>query len=167
MQLRRAELPRDDVLAQRSAETARGVKGSNDAGAQAQRCPTESGAEMIDESELPSLTAHQQDVLRRFAWFQADLAEFRAAMTGVFEFQLQRGRRSAHTFFRMPEPGIAITREHIGNALEQKRLGKITERDLVNWATLLLLNDAYVLNPGDEDLIAEWLNDISLHLDGE
>jgi hypothetical protein len=120
---------------------------------------------VIDESELPYLTAHQQDVLRRFASFQADLEEVRTAMTGVFEFNLQRGQRAARTFFRMPEPAIAITRQHISNALERKRLGKITERDLVNWATLLLLNDAYVLDPGDEDLIAEWLNDISLHLD--
>ncbi len=120
---------------------------------------------MIDESELPYLTLHQQDVLRRYAWFQADLDEVRTAMVGVFEFDLQRGQRAARTFFRMPEPAIAITRGHISNALEKKRLGKITERDLVNWATLLLLNDAYVLDPGDEDMIAEWLNDISLLLD--
>lgn len=120
---------------------------------------------MIDESQLPYLTAHQQEVLRRFAWFQADLEEVRTAMTGVFEFDLRRGQRASRTYFRMPEPAIAVTRAHISNALEFKRLGKITERDLVNWATLLLLNDAYVLDPGDEDLIAEWLNDISLHLD--
>jgi len=34
-------------------------------------------------------------------------------------------------------------------------------------ATILLLNDAYVLDPGDEDLIADWLNDISLNLDAD
>lgn len=121
---------------------------------------------MIDESELPYLTEHQQEVLRRFAWFDADLEEVRAAMAGVFEFNLKRGHRAARTWFRMPEPAIAITRRHLENALTRKRQGKITEPDLVNWATLLLLNDAYVLDPGDEDLIAEWLNDISLHLDG-
>lgn len=120
---------------------------------------------MIDESQLPYLTQHQQEVLRRFAWFQADLDELRAAMAGVFEFNLQRGHRAARTWFRMPEPAIAITRAHLENALRRKREGHIEERDLVNWATLLLLNDAYVLDPGDEDLIAEWLNDISLHLD--
>jgi len=65
----------------------------------------------------------------------------------------------------MPEPGIVITRAHIANALEQKRLGMISERDLVYWATILLVNDAYVLDPGDEDLIADWLNDISFNLD--
>lgn len=120
---------------------------------------------MINESELPYLTLHQQDVLRRFAWLQADVEELRTAMTGVFEFDLQRGQRAARTFFRMPEPAIAITRAHLSNALDKKREGKITERDLVNWAALLLLNDAYVLDPGDEDLIAEWLNDMSLLLD--
>ena len=120
---------------------------------------------MIDESELPYLTEHQQEILRRFAWLKASVEEVRSAMTGVFEFDLQRGQRAARAFFRMPEPAIAITRAHISNALEQKRLGEISERDLVHWATLLLLNDAYVLDPGDEDLIAEWLNDISLLLD--
>ncbi len=122
---------------------------------------------MTDESELPYLTAHQQEVLRRFAWFEASLEDFQTAMTGVFDFELKRGERSAQTYFRVPEPGIAITQAHISNALELKRLGSITEKDLVNWATLLLLNDAYVLDPDHEDLIAEWLNDISLHLDGE
>jgi hypothetical protein len=51
------------------------------------------------------------------------------------------------------------------NALEHKRFELISERDLVYWATILLLNDAYVFDPGDEDLIAEWLNDISFNLD--
>lgn len=120
---------------------------------------------MIDESQLPYLTQRQQEVLRRFAWFEADLDELRAAMAGIFEFNLQRGHRAARTWFRMPEPAIAITRTHLENALQRKREGLIEERDLVEWATLLLLNDAYVLDPGDEDLIAEWLNDISLHLD--
>lgn len=119
---------------------------------------------MIDETQLPYLTAHQQDVLRRFAMMEASVEDLRSAMTGVFEFDLQRGHRAARTWFRMPEPD-AITRRHLENALNRKREGKIEERDLVEWATLLLLNDAYVLDPGDEDLIAEWLNDISLHLD--
>ena len=67
----------------------------------------------------------------------------------------------------MPEPGIIINREHISNALERKRFGLITERDLVHWATIILLNDAYVFDPGDEDLISEWLNDMSLNLDSK
>jgi hypothetical protein len=115
------------------------------------------------------------EVLRQFASFQIGEEELCRSMAGVFEVhfdpqqQIANGhpqRRTATHHFRMPEPGIVISREHIANALEQNRLGRITERDLVHWATILLLNDAYVLDPGDEDLIAEWLNDISVNLDG-
>jgi hypothetical protein len=129
---------------------------------------------LTDEWELPPLTPDQMEVLRRFASFQIGEQELCRSLAGVFEvhFEPQGNtanghpqRRTATHLFRMPEPGIVISREHIANALEQNRLGRITERDLVHWATILLLNDAYVLDPGDEDLIAEWLNDISVNLD--
>jgi hypothetical protein len=114
------------------------------------------------------------DVLRRFASFEIGEDELQLGLAGVFEIRFEAlhagtdgrtQRRTASGNFRVPEPGIVISREHIAHALEQKRLGRITERDLVHWATILLLNDAYVLDPGDEDLIAEWLNDISVNLD--
>ncbi len=120
---------------------------------------------MTNEWELPPLTPDQMDVLRRFASFEIGVEELRNSLAGVFEFELEPSKRSVHTGFRVPEPGVIISREHIANALDQKRLGMITERDLVRWATILLLNDAYVLDTGDEDLIAEWLNDISVNLD--
>jgi hypothetical protein len=116
------------------------------------------------ESELPSLTPNQMDVLRRYALFEASIAEVRDALAGVIDFDLKHARRTASALFRVPEPGIVITREHISNALERKRFDLITERDLVEWATILLSNDAYILDPGDEDLIADWLNDISVTL---
>jgi hypothetical protein len=126
------------------------------------------------ESELPALTADQLEVLRRFALFEATLDELRAVLARVWEIDFASVpmppdkwayMRTALTKFRVPEPGIVITREHIANALERKRFELITERDLVVWATVLLLNDAYALDPGDEDLVAEWLNDISINLD--
>jgi hypothetical protein len=129
---------------------------------------------VTDERKLPSLTVNQLEALRRFALLEIGEAELRQRLTGVFEIYFEpmvtsaEGRtlrRTATGNFRVPEPGIVISREHIANALEQKRLGRITESDLVHWATILLLNDAYVLDPGDEDLIAEWLNDISVNLD--
>ncbi len=128
----------------------------------------------MDERRLPSLTPTQMDALRLFAQLDIDEEELHRRLAGVFAVHFEpmqtaaAGRHQQRTVngsFRMPEPGIVITRDHISNALEQKRFGLITERDLVHWATILLLNDAYVLDPGDEDLIADWLNDISLNLD--
>jgi hypothetical protein len=127
---------------------------------------------VIQESQLPPLTDAQLAVLRRFALLEARIDELRESLQGVFEFhrELQTvgstlQRRTASGRFRLPEPGIVITREHIANALERRRFGLVSERNLAEWATILLLNDAYVLDPADEDLIAEWLNDISANLD--
>jgi hypothetical protein len=129
---------------------------------------------MTQEAKLPRLTEEQLDVLRRFASFEAGVPELLGSLAGVFEIEFEprmqtenglNWRRTAAGHFRMPEPGIVIARTHISNALERKRLGLISERDLVYWATILLVNDAYVLDPGDEDLIADWLNDISFNLD--
>ncbi len=124
-----------------------------------------------EESQLPSLTVDQMEVLRRFALFDASAEEMRRSLAGVFDFNFDKKvpegyslYRTANTHFRVPEPGILVTRKHIENALELKRFDLITERDLVVWATVLLMNDAYALDPADEDLIAEWLNDISLNL---
>jgi hypothetical protein len=129
-------------------------------------------SELIEESQLPSLTLDQLEVLRRFALLEIGVEEMRRSLAGVFEFQFEPKApvvpslyRTARTHFRVPEPGIVITREHIANALERRRFELITERDLVVWATVLLMNDAYALDPADEDLIADWLNDISFNLD--
>ena len=129
---------------------------------------------MTREAELPNLTNEQLDTLRRFAMLELSVPEMLRSLAGVFEVDFQSRqqsdsdlvqRRTTSGDFRMPGPGIVITRDHISNALDLKRAGLISERDLVHWATILLQNDAYVLDPGDEDLIAEWLNDISLNLD--
>jgi hypothetical protein len=66
---------------------------------------------------------------------------------------------------RTTRAGIILTKQHIENALNRKRLGIVSERELVLWATMVLLNDAYEIDSADEDLIAEWLNDISFELD--
>lgn len=130
----------------------------------------------MDETHLPSLTPNQMESLRQFALLELREEELQQSLAGVFEVHFEpmpvpaAGRHQRRTVvgrFRMPEPGIVITREHISNALERKRFGLITERELVHWATILLLNDAYVLDPGDEDLIADWLNDISLNLNAD
>jgi hypothetical protein len=128
---------------------------------------------LLQEPQLPALTETQLEVLRRYALFEAGIEELRRTLAGVFDFdfryELQLAAaapwtRSASGRFRLPEPGIVITREHIANALERRRFDLISERNLVEWATMLLMNDAYVLDPVDEDLIADWLNDISFNL---
>ncbi|MBS1802882.1 MAG: hypothetical protein JST28_05915 [Acidobacteria bacterium] len=128
----------------------------------------------MTEPDQRPLSNQQMEVLRRYALFEVGLDEMLRSLKGAFDIDFEETRqgssgstqrRSANNRFPIPEPGIVITREHISNALERKRFELISERDLVYWATVLLLNDAYVFDPGDEDLIADWLNDISFNLD--
>jgi hypothetical protein len=115
--------------------------------------------------DLPTLTPEQLETLRRFALLQVGVEDVRRSLAGLFEFELTPKWRTTARKFRVPEPGVMITRDHISRALEQKRLGFISEQELVYWATMLLLNDAYELDPKDEDFLADWLNDISFNLD--
>lgn len=116
-------------------------------------------------SELPPLTEEQVAVLARYARLDVGLDEVRRVLANVFEFSLEPETRSSSMRFRVPEPGILIARTHISNALEQKRLGLISEKELAHWATFILLNEAYELDASDEDFIADWLNDMSYNLD--
>jgi hypothetical protein len=120
---------------------------------------------MTPNNPLPALNEEQLEVLRRFASFDASLEDVRRSLAGVFEFNLEPEVRTASGHFRVPEPGVLVTRDNISKALEQKRLGLMSERDLVYWATMILLNDAYEIDPSDEDFVADWLNDISYNLD--
>jgi hypothetical protein len=120
---------------------------------------------MLTPGDLPTLTPEQLETLRRFALLQVGVEDVQRSLAGLFEFELTLERRTSATKFRVPEPGVVITRDHISRAVEQKRLGLISEQELVYWATMLLLNDAYELDPQDEDFLTEWLNDISFNLD--
>ena len=126
--------------------------------------PLEIWFTMTPSNELPTLTPEQLQVLRRFAALENDIEDVRRSLSGVFDFDLEPVRRTASVHFKVPEPGILVTRNHIYKALDQKRLGLISERDLVYWATMLLLNDAYEIDPEDENFVADWLNDISYSL---
>ena len=62
-----------------------------------------------------------------------------------------------------PEPTFRITRWHVENALAKRRERKISERDLVNWATMLMINDAFFWKGEDAEAVGEWVE--RLHLD--
>lgn len=117
-------------------------------------------------SKPRELTQDELDCLKRFAVFEVSLEELRDCLKDVFELTIdwECGVRTSEDRFRVPEPGIPITKKHVENALQKKRQGSITERQLVEWATVILHNQAYELEAKDEDLIAEWLNNISFEL---
>jgi len=114
-------------------------------------------------SELPFLSLKQLEFLKSFVLLEGTPGDIRDVLAGVFEFDFVGRNRTARTRFRVPEPGVVVTRDHIRNAVEKRNLGRISDEALIFWATMLLLNDAFELDPNDQEFVAEWLNDVSFN----
>ena len=110
---------------------------------------------------LPALTPEQQRAHVDFAWLRITLSQLESVCRPLIEFSFTPTERRFTGAFQLPQPGIPFTRAHIDQALSRRLAGSISERDLVIWSTFILLNDAYELDPADEDVIADWLNDVS------
>jgi hypothetical protein len=63
-----------------------------------------------------------------------------------------------------PVPAIRITRQHVDNAAAKRRQKQVSERQLVNWATMLMINDVFFWSGEDAELVGEWLERISMDL---
>jgi hypothetical protein len=120
---------------------------------------------MIPSKPAP-LSEAQIECLEKFARFKLSLEELRRCLKGLveFDFDAEGGTRWMETHFEIPVPGVLITKRHVEDALQKRRNGLIAEQELVEWATMILHNNAYELDEKDEDLIAQWLNDISFDL---
>lgn len=119
-------------------------------------------------SSIRHLTQDELKCLEQFAIFEISLDQLRSCLRNVVKFNFDAeahgGKRWMENNFIAPEPGVPITRWHLENALTKKRNGDITDEQLIEWATMLLMNHAYEFDQKDEDFIADWLNDISFDL---
>jgi hypothetical protein len=61
-----------------------------------------------------------------------------------------------------PDRAVRITRQHMEILLEKRRKGEISERQMVDWGTMVTANDCYFWERGDEEL-ADWIS--FLHMD--
>jgi hypothetical protein len=62
------------------------------------------------------------------------------------------------------EPRVRITPQHVENVLGKRRLKQISERQLIDWATMIMMNDVYYWECEDEDAVGEWVERLSLDL---
>ncbi|MDQ2843576.1 MAG: hypothetical protein M3Y72_21550 [Acidobacteriota bacterium] len=118
---------------------------------------------MIQSSrERRNLTPDERGVLGKFAHMDIPLQEVRARLGGMLEMDFSSTERTLTSYFLLPNPGIRIGMEHIRNALSKHWKGEVTDTELSDWATMLLLNEAYEWSGPDEDEIAEMLHELSV-----
>lgn len=96
-----------------------------------------------------------------YADLKISLEELRPRLAGVVEFDFQNHERRLDSHYGTPVPGVRIELKHIRAAMEKQARGEISTEQLADWATMLLLNDAYDWEGPEEDEIAGWLNEMS------
>jgi len=61
----------------------------------------------------------------------------------------------------IPKNPVKVTRADINSAIEKARTGEIAQHQGQQWASMLLLNDAFDWSGEDEGAIADMLADLS------
>jgi hypothetical protein len=111
---------------------------------------------------MSSLTRKQRRALEEFAELKISIDELRERLQGVLEFDFKDQERKLTSHYGTPIPGVRIELENIQAAMDKHARGEISTEQLADWATMLLLNDAYDWEGPKEEQIADWLNDISM-----
>jgi len=111
---------------------------------------------------MSSLTRKQRKALEEFAELKISIDELRDRLQGVLEFNFKDQERRLTSHYGTPVPGVRIELENIQAAMDKHARGEISTEQLADWATMLLLNDAYDWEGPKEEQIADWLNDISM-----
>ena len=118
---------------------------------------------MTRNSEEPrAIRPEERETLARFAELEIPLEEVRLRLGGMLDINFGPTERRLTSHFLLPEPGIRIEMKHIRKALSKHWKGELTDQELNDWATMLLLNEAYEWSGPDEDEIAEMLNELSM-----
>jgi hypothetical protein len=116
---------------------------------------------------LTPLTADHRRALEQFANLDITIEELRRRLGDGMSFDFDgRAKRTLTDHFETAKPGVRVGRQHIENALNKRNLGDITEKELADWASMLVMNNAYDWQGPDEHEIANWLHDLS-YLSGE
>lgn len=106
----------------------------------------------------------QIEILNKFAWGEISLDAMHAQLSKIIGRPVRRNPMMRHFGVNgiCADRTIRITRAHLENVLCKRRSKRMSDRDLVDWATMLMINDAYYWNWRDS-ILSEWIS--RFHLD--
>lgn len=107
-------------------------------------------------------TRSERRALEKFARLEISLEELQRCLGEMLVYNFGKEERRLTSYFLFLQPAIRVEKKYIQAAMNKHAREGISTEQLADWATMLLLNDAYDWQGPDEDQIAEWLNDISM-----
>ncbi len=100
--------------------------------------------------------------MAKFARLEVSMEQLCEHLHGMLEVNFGPTERRLISYFLLPEPGVRVTKDDIRCVLDKQWKGEISERELSEWASMLMLNEAYDWSGPDEDEIADTLNELSM-----
>jgi hypothetical protein len=113
---------------------------------------------------MAPITLRERKALEDYRDMKISVEELRPLVTNRVEMYFepdgfyQRGIQK-HTDAAVPAVEVRIG--HLEAAYRNWQEGKISDKDLGDWATMLTMNDDYKLHEDESEILAEWLNRVS------
>jgi hypothetical protein len=111
-----------------------------------------------------ALTPSQLDVLRRYLDFEASLEEVRLKLRGVLEFESENGTQRMDCNFPPSASDARVARHRLELALQRRQGQRMSEQELMEWATSLFFCHPYDWDIENEGTNTDWVKNISLGL---
>lgn len=112
------------------------------------------------ERRVPA--GRERRALERFARLEISLEELERCLGEMLVVNFGEEERRLTSYFLLAQPGVRVEKKYIQAAMDKHAQGEISTEQLADWATMLLLNDAYDWQGPEEEEIAGWLNEISM-----
>ena len=108
------------------------------------------------------LTEAELKLLSDFAHCEVGLDDLLRGLDGALEIDFGPAARRLNSLFIVPEPGVRIEHADIDCAIAKRESGAMSGKELMDWATMIRLNDAYEWDEDVEGGISDRLEDLSM-----
>ena len=112
--------------------------------------------------ERKDITVEERNALLRFLKLELSFDGLLAELHGMVEIEFLPTKRILTSHFNLVGPPIPVTKADVERAVNARKSEQVSEREIVRWATMLAMNDAYVWEGPDEDEIVDALNNLSI-----
>lgn len=102
--------------------------------------------------ERREIRPEEREALQLFLRLEITLDELYGRTDGMIHLDFGETERRFTSNFLVVDPGITVGRPDVRRAFQFRREGTLTEADLIRWATMLIMNDAYVWDEDDEEI---------------
>src|SRR5690242_7616204 len=114
---------------------------------------------------MSNLNKAERKILEAFRDGETTLEQLRSTLSHRVSFEFAPSKMCTRAIEKHTDPatpGIPVERKHIVAAYRRWKSGQISDNDLSDWAAMLVMNDDFDISEVEQELIAEWLNNVAM-----